>query len=270
MLYDFAVLYSPEVIISSRFASKSSFADGQNKVAVRKNLVDFVINHLDALVSQFFQCCSKTRQTVCHTDVVLDIRIPLKVISCFFRVMAFHYIIEKVLYKLTVCFRFIQVFCLYRSFDLGMTGQIRFCQRGNIVSVFCDFTVFIKAEDIKSHLFSGTCEVIDRLQEYLVPVFIGADIFNSSFYGSLSQSFYRLHEGLSAGARRLSASLESPVAKVLMRASAFSMFVMIVTSCIRMQHPGISSFRFIPDASCVRDKPISLHDIYTINIIIMV
>ena len=43
--------------------------------------------------------------------------------------------------------------------------------------MFGDFTVFVKAENVKRDLFSGSGKIVDGLQEDIIAVFQCADIF---------------------------------------------------------------------------------------------
>ena len=57
-----------------------------------------------------------------------------------------------------------------------------------------NFSVLIKAEDIKSNLIASSSKVVDCLQEYIVAVLKGTNVVDGGLYLGGSQIFNRADE----------------------------------------------------------------------------
>ena len=147
------------------------------------------VNHLNALLSQRGQRSAQTGQAVGNAGVVLDVGIVVKVTGSFLRMPVLHHINEEILHKSAVFLSLIQVFQLHRAIDLRAAGRIRSGFRCQVVPVFSDQAVFVKAEDVKSHLLACAGEVVDGLQKYPVAVLKSPDVVHRGFDGSRSQIF---------------------------------------------------------------------------------
>ena len=98
-----------------------------------------------------------------------------------------------------------------------------------------DLAVFVKAEDVKGDLLTGTGEIVNRLQEHLVTVLKSTDVVHSSYHISGGKIFYGADEGVRTGAvcqivldgairQQAAGGIRIAGAKVLMSASAFSVW----------------------------------------------
>lgn len=63
-----------------------------------------------------------------------------------------------------------------------------------------DLAVFVKAEDVKGDLLTGTGKIVNRLQEHLVAVLKSADVVHCGFYIGGCQIFHGTDEGIRTGA----------------------------------------------------------------------
>ena len=63
-----------------------------------------------------------------------------------------------------------------------------------------DLAVFVKAEDVKGNLLTGTGEIVNRLQEHLVTVLKSTDVVHSGYHISGGKIFYGADEGVRTGA----------------------------------------------------------------------
>ena len=62
-----------------------------------------------------------------------------------------------------------------------------------------DLAVFVKAEDVKGNLLTGTGEIVNRLQEHLVAVLKSTDVVHSGFHISGCEIFHGTDEGVCTG-----------------------------------------------------------------------
>ncbi len=88
-----------------------------------------------------------------------------------------------------------------------------------------DLAIFIEAEDIEGHLFASACEIINAMQEDLVAILEGADVFHGSGHGSRGQVLDAGHKGVAAGAISqvvLDVVLDQKVVRLLSVASSKS------------------------------------------------
>ena len=62
-----------------------------------------------------------------------------------------------------------------------------------------NLAVFVKAEDVKGDLLTGTGEIVHRLQEHLVAVLEGADVVHSGFHISRCEIFHGADKSIRTG-----------------------------------------------------------------------
>ena len=79
-----------------------------------------------------------------------------------------------------------------------MQGQLQDAM--NFEEMLGDLAVSVKAEDVEGDLLTGTGEIIDRLQEYLVAVLEGTNVVRSGFRIGGREIFHGTDEGVRAGA----------------------------------------------------------------------
>ena len=85
--------------------------------------------------------------------------------------------------------------------DLGVAGGVRLCSKGSqVVPMLDNLAIFIKAEDVKGHLLASTSEVIDGLEEHIVPVLKGTDVFHGGLTIGRRQVFHGADKGILASA----------------------------------------------------------------------
>lgn len=198
MLCHLTVLNPPQIVVGSRSSAKGALGNGQYIIALCKNLMDIVIDHLNALLSKCLQSSAEAGKAISNSCVVLNIGVTVKVGRCLFRSLALHYVVQEVLDDLTVLLSLIEVFQRVVAVNLCMSGRIRSCLCREIVPMLGDLTVSIETEDVKGDLFSGSCEVVDRLQKYLVSVLESADVIDSSLNGSGCKIGNAAYESVSA------------------------------------------------------------------------
>lgn len=179
-----------------------TLADGKDEVTLRQNHVDFIVHHGNALLRQSAQCGIQTGHTIGNTAVVLDVIVAVKIVRSLVQIVALHDIVEEVLDQLTVFLGLVQIRDLHRAVRLGVTRGIRFSKSRQIVPMLGDLAVFVKAEDVKGDLLTGTGKIIDRLQEHLVTVLKSADVVHSGFHIGGCEIFYGTDEGVRTGAVR--------------------------------------------------------------------
>src|SRR3712207_1702330 len=200
MLGHFAVLNSPQIVVRGRSSAKGTLGNSQHIIALCKYLMNLVIDHLNALLTKRFKRCIETGKAISNSCVVLNIGVTVKVGRCLFGSLSLHYIVQEVLDDLTVLLSLIEVFQRVVTVNLCMSGRIRSCLCREIVPMLSNLTVSIETEDVKSYLLTGSCKVVDRLQEYLVSVLESADVIDCGLYGSRCKVSNAAHESLSARA----------------------------------------------------------------------
>ena len=162
--------------------------------------MDFIVHHGNALLRQSAQRGVQTGHAIGNTAVVLDVGITVKVIRGLVKVVAPHDIVEEILDQLPVFLGLVQIRDLHRAICLGMTGGIRLGQRRQIVPMLGDLAVFVKAEDVKGDLLTGTGKIVNRLQEHLVAILKSPDVVHSGFHISRCKIFHGADEGIRTGA----------------------------------------------------------------------
>lgn len=63
-----------------------------------------------------------------------------------------------------------------------------------------DLAIFVKAEDVKGDLLTGSGKIVNRLQEHLIAVLKSTDVVHSGFHISGCKIFYGTDEGVRTGA----------------------------------------------------------------------
>ena len=82
-----------------------------------------------------------------------------------------------------------------------MAGGVRLRSKGSqVVPVLGDLAVFIKAENIEGHLLTGTGEVVDGLEEHIVPVLKSTDVVHRGFHIGGCEIFHGTDKSVRAGA----------------------------------------------------------------------
>ena len=77
MLGDLTALNTPKIIVRSGSAAEGTFGNGKNVVALRQDLMDRIIDHLDALFCQSAKCCTKAGKPIGNSDVVLNVGVTV-------------------------------------------------------------------------------------------------------------------------------------------------------------------------------------------------
>ena len=163
VLGDLAVFHAPQIIIAGRCAAKGSFTDTQYKVSLCKYLMGGGVDHLDALTGKSGKSRAQPGKTICDTGVVLDVSITVKVVGGLFGVLALHHVDQEIFHQLAVLPSLVQIFQFLRPVNLGVAGGIRRGFHSQVVPMLCNHPVFIKAEDVKRHLFAGAGKVVNGL-----------------------------------------------------------------------------------------------------------
>ena len=132
---------------------------------------------------------------------MLEIGVAVKVIGRLVRVVALHHVVEEVLHQLPVLLGLVQVGDLHGTVDLGAAGGVGLVrQRGQVVPVLGNLPVLVKAEDVKGHLLPRSGEVVDGLEEHIVPVLKGPDVVYRGLDRGGGQVLHRPQEGGLPGA----------------------------------------------------------------------
>ena len=190
MLGDLAILYTPQVIVAGGRAAKGTFADSKDEISLIQNHVNFIVHHGNPMLRQSTQRGVQTGYTIGNAAVVLDVIVTVKIVRSFVQIIALHDIIEKFLDQFTVFLGFVQISDFRCSISLGMIGGVRLSQRSQIVPMFGNLTAFVKAEDVKSDLLTGTGKIIDCLQEHFVTVLENTDVVHRGFHISRCEIFH--------------------------------------------------------------------------------
>ncbi len=125
MLGNLTVFYSPQIIVGGRSAAEGTFGNGKHIVALCQNLMNCIIDHLNALLCQCAKRCAKTGKTICNAGVVLNIGITIEVGRGLFRSLTLHHIMQEVLDDFAVLFSLIKILQLVAAVDLGVAGGVR-------------------------------------------------------------------------------------------------------------------------------------------------
>ena len=135
-----------------------------------------VVDHLDTLLAQRFECGSQARQAVGDAGVVLDVGVPVEILRGLFGALALHHVDQEALHDLAVCFGAVKVGRRDGTVDLCAAGRVGLGDGGQVVPVLADLAVGVKAEDVERDLLARAGEVVHRVQKHLVTVFKGADV----------------------------------------------------------------------------------------------
>ena len=128
---------------------------------------------------------------------MLDVGVTVKVIGGLVGIVALHHIVEEVLHQFPVFLSLVQIGHFHRTVDLGVAGGVRLRSKGSqVVPMLGDLAIFIKAEDVKGHLLASTGEVINGLEEHIVPVLKGTDVFHGGLYIGRRQVFHGADKGI--------------------------------------------------------------------------
>ena len=128
---------------------------------------------------------------------MLDVGVTVKVIGGLVGIVALHHIVEEILHQFPVLLGLVQIGHFHRAVNLGVAGRIRLRSKGGqVVPMLGNLAIFIKAEDVKGHLLASSGEVIDGLEEHIVPVLKGTDVFHGGLCIGRRQVFHGADKGI--------------------------------------------------------------------------
>ena len=168
-------------------------------ISVRQDIVRLIVDHLDALFSKSGQRSAKPGEAVCNTRVVLDIIVAFKIAGEPVGILAAQHVADERSNDLAGLF-LIDNLLLHRTVGLRMARGVGIRLGSEVVPMLCNQAVLVDAEDVKSHLFTGSGEVVNGLQEHLVAVLEGADVVYGGLNRRGSQPCHAADESIAAGA----------------------------------------------------------------------